>query len=60
MPADGDGDGARPGLRLTAAVVGALAIAAALVAAWLEPPLAAAFVWPVLFVLPGWAIIGWA
>jgi hypothetical protein len=55
-----DREVARPVLRLAAAVIGALAIATALVAAWLQPPLAVAFVWPVLFVLPGWAIIGWA
>jgi hypothetical protein len=32
----------------------------ALVAAWLAAGLAELIVWPLLFVLPGWAIVGWA
>ena len=39
------------------AAVALLAIAAALTAAWFVPLLAAAVVWPLLFVVPGWAII---
>ncbi len=42
-----------------AAVVAALALAAGLAAAWFLPGLAVAVVWPLLFVLPGWAIVGW-
>ena len=40
-------------------MVGALLIAAGLLAAWLQPPLAVVILWPFLFVLPGWAIVGW-
>jgi hypothetical protein len=39
------------------AAVAILAIAAALTAAWFVPILAAAVVWPLLLVAPGWAII---
>jgi hypothetical protein len=39
------------------AAVALLAIAAALTAAWFVPLLAAAVVWPLLLVAPGWAII---
>jgi hypothetical protein len=38
-------------------VVALLAIAAALTAAWFVPVLAAAIVWPLLLVAPGWAIV---
>ncbi|HEX9635066.1 MAG TPA: hypothetical protein VGB34_06220 [Candidatus Limnocylindria bacterium] len=36
------------------------AIAALLVAAWLQPAVAILVVWPLLFVVPGWAIVAWA
>jgi hypothetical protein len=39
-------------------IVAALAVAAALLAAWVVPLLAPALVWPLLLVVPGWAIIG--
>ena len=35
-----------------------LVAAAALLAAWLVPPLAVAVAWPLLLVVPGWAIVG--
>ena len=38
----------------------AIVIAVALLAAWVLPALAVVLVWPFLFVLPGWAIVGWA
>lgn len=41
------------------AIVGAALLAAGLGGAWYAPPLAVAVVWPLLFVLPGWAIVGW-
>ena len=44
---------------LSAAAVGAL-LAGGLLAAWFRPPLAVLTVWPLLFVVPGWAIVGWA
>jgi hypothetical protein len=47
------------GLRVLAAIVAVLAIGGALLAAWLKPGLAMLVVWPLLFVLPGWAIVGW-
>jgi Uncharacterized membrane protein (DUF2298) len=50
----------RAASRIVAAVVAALVIGAGLVAAWLQPALAVLVVWPLLFVLPGWAIVGWA
>lgn len=42
-----------------AAIAAAVVVVAALAAAWLVPPLAIAVVWPLLFVVPGWAIVGW-
>ncbi|MDQ2853336.1 MAG: hypothetical protein M3R32_00570 [Chloroflexota bacterium] len=42
-----------------AATVGALLVMAGLLVAWIEPALATSLVWPLLFVLPGWAIVGW-
>lgn len=42
-----------------AAIAAAVVVAAAVAAAWLVPPLAVAVVWPLLFVVPGWAIVGW-
>ena len=47
------------GLRVVEAIVAAVVVGGALVAAWLEPGLAVLVVWPLLFVLPGWAIVGW-
>jgi len=47
-------------VRAEAAGLAALVVAAALLAAWILPALAVFFVWPLLFVLPGWAIVGWA
>jgi len=35
------------------------ALAAALAAAWLWPTLTIVVVWPLLFVLPGWAVVAW-
>lgn len=58
MPADPRE--ARPALRVAAAIAAALLIGGGLLAAWLQPALAAFLVWPLLFVLPGWAIVGWA
>ncbi|MEO8251399.1 MAG: hypothetical protein ABI978_04480 [Chloroflexota bacterium] len=43
-----------------AAAVAVLLVATALLAAWLAPPLAVLVVWPLLFVLPGWALVAWA
>jgi hypothetical protein len=40
--------------------VGAVVLGGGLLAAWLQPALAILVVWPLLFVLPGWAIVGWA
>lgn len=39
------------------AAVTALLVGAALGASWLVPPLAIAVVWPLLFLIPGWALI---
>jgi hypothetical protein len=36
------------------------AVAALLLAAWLVPGLAILIVWPLLFVIPGWAVVAWA
>ena len=41
------------------ALAAAVLLGGALLAAWLEPRIAFVVVWPLLFVLPGWAIIGW-
>jgi hypothetical protein len=54
VQADGD---ARP--RIVAGLVAAFVVGAALLGAWLEPPLAVLVVWPLLFVVPGWAIVSW-
>ena len=48
-----------PVAKALAAIAAAVGVALALAAAWLVPPLAVAAVWPLLFVLPGWAIVGW-
>ena len=45
---------------MIAALVAGLVVGGALLAAWLQPALAMVAVWPLLFVLPGWAIVGWA
>jgi hypothetical protein len=50
----------RPTLRVVAAIVAALVIGMGLLAAWQQPALAILVVWPLLFVLPGLAIVGWA
>jgi hypothetical protein len=47
-------------MRVAAAGLAALLVAAALLAAWVQPALATVVVWPLLFVLPGWAIVGWS
>jgi hypothetical protein len=39
--------------------VAGLLVAGALLAAWLDPALAVVVAWPLLFVVPGWAIVGW-
>ncbi len=39
------------------AAVAGLVVLAALVAAYLAPPLAIAFAWPFLFLVPGWALL---
>ena len=57
MPAE---PGGANRLRVVAGIGAALLVLGALVAAWLEPGLAELVVWPLLFVLPGWAIVGWA
>ena len=41
-------------------VAATVAVIALLVVAWLQPPLAMIVVWPLLFVVPGWAIVAWA
>ena len=41
-------------------MIAAVAVAALLVVAWLVPPLAAAIVWPLLYLVPGWALVSWA
>ena len=43
-----------PGARLAVAIV---LVATCVVAAWLLPLLAVFFVWPLLFVVPGWAVV---
>jgi hypothetical protein len=48
-----------PLLNALAALAAALLLAAGLVGAWVQPALATIMVWPLLFVVPGWAIIGW-
>ena len=48
-----------PLLNALAALAAALLLAAGLVGAWVQPALATIVVWPLLFVVPGWAIIGW-
>ena len=45
---------------VVAALVAALLVGAGLVAAWLQPAFAILVVWPLFFVIPGWAIVGWA
>ncbi|MEX0625466.1 MAG: DUF2298 domain-containing protein [Chloroflexota bacterium] len=47
------------GLRVVEAIVAAVVVGGALLAAWVEPAVAVLVVWPLLFVLPGWAIVGW-
>jgi hypothetical protein len=42
------------------AALAALATALLLAAAWLFPPLAILAIWPILFVVPGWALMAWA
>ncbi|HEX2142087.1 MAG TPA: DUF2298 domain-containing protein [Candidatus Limnocylindria bacterium] len=42
-----------------AAATVAGAVIVLLLAAWLLPPLAVVVVWPLLFVLPGWALVAW-
>ena len=41
------------------AALAALVTALVLAAAWLMPPLAIFTVWPLLFVVPGWALMAW-
>jgi hypothetical protein len=47
-------------VRIAAAALAAFVIGAGLLAAWLRPELSIVLVWPLLFVVPGWAIVGWA
>ncbi len=47
------------GTARTSAAAAALLLAAGLAAAWAWPPLAILIVWPLLFVVPGWAIMAW-
>ena len=56
MPAEPERDDR---VRVVAAVVAGIAVAGALLAAWLQPALAVVVVWPLLFVVPGWTIVGW-
>ncbi|MGH2427699.1 MAG: hypothetical protein ACRDGV_02255 [Candidatus Limnocylindria bacterium] len=44
---------------LVRAAIATLGVAVALAVAWFLPMLAAATVWPILFVVPGWAVIAW-
>ncbi|HYM52621.1 MAG TPA: hypothetical protein VEW45_03945, partial [Candidatus Dormibacteraeota bacterium] len=45
---------------LVAGLAAAGALAALLGAAWVVPGLAVIVVWPLLFVVPGWAVVAWA
>lgn len=62
MPAEADlvADGRRRTLQPLAAALAALLVAAGLLAAWIQPALAVIFVWPLLFLIPGWAIVSLA
>jgi hypothetical protein len=42
-----------------AAAIATGTITALLAVAWVVPPLAAAVVWPILYLVPGWAVISW-
>ncbi|MEX0709888.1 MAG: hypothetical protein WD116_01645 [Chloroflexota bacterium] len=46
-------------LAVAASVAVAIALALALIAAWLAPAMAILIVWPLLFVVPGWAVVSW-
>ncbi len=46
----------RPGSPIAAGVAAVLVLAA-LAGAWLQPALAIPFVWPLLYLVPGWAIV---
>ena len=48
------------GQRIALAGAAVVTVAGALAAAWYAPPLAVVTVWPMLFVVPGWAIVAWA
>jgi hypothetical protein len=41
-------------------VAATVAVLALLGLAWLRPPLAIVIVWPLLFAVPGWAVVAWA
>jgi hypothetical protein len=43
-----------------AATIAAAAVATLLVIAWVVPPLAPAIVWPMLYLVPGWALVSLA
>ena len=43
-----------------AAAITAIGCVLALLAAWFVPGLAILVIWPLLFVVPGWALVAWA
>lgn len=45
--------------RMARVLAATLAITLLLTAAWLLPPLAIVVVWPLLFLVPGWALVAW-
>jgi len=47
-------------VRAEAAGLAAVVAAVVLLAAWVVPALAVVVVWPLLFLFPGWALVGWA
>jgi len=48
-----------PITNMLSAAAAVLLLGADLLAAWFQPQLAVVVVWPFLFVLPGWAVVGW-
>ncbi|MEP7040804.1 MAG: hypothetical protein ABI864_04430 [Chloroflexota bacterium] len=62
MPAEAERLTDRPQgeLRPAAAMTAAMLVALALLSAWVLPALAVVFVWPLLFILPGWTLVAWA
>jgi len=47
-------------VRAEPAGLAAVVVVLALLAAWMAPALAVVVVWPLLFLLPGWALVSWA